>query len=133
MKNFLRVSKKLAIIGLLLSSSYAFDGERDILKKPQVLENYSFDFSAHKLPVAFDTYGASVQLHSKYKLIPDVDRRNGAIVLNKVSVLLSIVVLTNIVQKILADRKYEFDVEFKFQSDEDYSHGFAIYLLGDEP
>jgi hypothetical protein len=49
------------------------------------------------------------------KLIPDVKNRAGAIVLNR---------------QILSDRKYEFDVEFKFKSNPDNSHGFAIMLLG---
>ena len=37
------------------------------------------------MPIAYDTYGASVQLLHKYKLIPDIKDRYGAIVLNKVS------------------------------------------------
>ena len=27
---------------------------------PQLLENYSFDFSSHKLPIAYDTFGSAV-------------------------------------------------------------------------
>ena len=68
--------------------------------------------------MAYSTYGASVQLHKKYKLIPDVKNRFGAIVLNK---------------RIQSDRKMELDVEFTFRSPEDRSHGFSIFLLGDEP
>jgi hypothetical protein len=37
------------------------------------------------LPIAYDTYGAAVQLHHRYKLIPDIKDRQGAIVLSKVS------------------------------------------------
>lgn len=59
-----------------------------------------------------------MQLHSKYKLIPDVKDRWGAIVLNK---------------RIESDRKYEIDVEFTMQSNPYKSHGFGIMLLGEEP
>lgn len=36
-------------------------------------------------------------------------------------------------QPILSDRKYELDVEFKLQSDEDQSHGMSIMLLKEKP
>lgn len=78
--------KQITIALLLSTSSVAAnpDGHK-VLDKPQYLENYSFDFSQHHLPLAYDTYGASVQLLHKYKLIPDIKDRYGAIVLNKVS------------------------------------------------
>ena len=82
--------KKLTIALLLWSGSQIPgslqnpDGHQ-ILEKPQFLENYSFDFSSHQLPLAYNTYGASVQLLHKYKLIPDIKDRYGSIVLNKVS------------------------------------------------
>jgi|TARA_B110001450_G_C17246164_1_gene329572 hypothetical protein len=85
MQNFLRVTK-MGVITLLLSSSVlSIDVDRSLLDQPQLLENYSFDFSAHKLPIAYDTFGSAVQLHHKYKLIPDVKERYGAIMLNQVS------------------------------------------------
>jgi hypothetical protein len=31
-----------------------------VLPKAQVLENYSFDFSAQKVPVAYNTYGTAI-------------------------------------------------------------------------
>jgi len=34
----------------------------------QVYENYSFDYSAHKLPIAYTTYGNAVELNHKVKL-----------------------------------------------------------------
>lgn len=87
MKNFL---KKLTIVLLLWSGSQIDSSMQnpdgyEILDKPQFLENYSFDFSNHQLPLAYNTYGASVQLLHKYKLIPDIKDRYGSIVLNKVS------------------------------------------------
>jgi hypothetical protein len=49
----------------------------------QPLDNYSFDFSADKLPIAYDYAGSAIQLHHKLKLIPDVKDRYGAITLKK--------------------------------------------------
>jgi len=112
------VAKLAAISVLLLSFAAAALQDKSLRKAPQVLENYSFDFSAHKTPLAFDTYGAAVQLHNRYKLIPDIKDRQGAIVLNK---------------RIMSDRKYEVDVEFTMKSDEMRSHGLAVMLLGEEP
>lgn len=54
----------------------------------------------------------------KYKLIPDVQDRYGAIVLNK---------------RIQSNNALEVDVEFNFMSDEQFSHGFGIYFLENEP
>lgn len=77
---------KQITIALLLSNEVTANPDgHNILDKPQYLENYSFDFSQHHLPLAYNTYGASVQLLHKYKLIPDIKDRYGAIVLNKVS------------------------------------------------
>ena len=57
----------------------------------QPLDNYSFDFSSDKLPIAYEYHGSSIQLHHKLKLIPDVKDRYGAITLKK---------------QIMSDRKY---------------------------
>ena len=62
-KNFLRVSKtgiNLIALILIASSVSGFDGNRDVLPKAQDLDNYSFDFSSHKLPIAYNTYGTAV-------------------------------------------------------------------------
>ena len=45
-----------------------------ILSK-QVYENYSFDYSAHKLPLAYTTYGNAVELNHKVKLNSNVTNR----------------------------------------------------------
>ena len=63
------------------------------------------------MPKAYEYYGASVQIHHKVKLIPDVKDRFGAIVLKK---------------RLESDNKFEIDVEFKFNSDESTSHGFEL-------
>lgn len=83
-KKFLRVTTSIAV-ALLVSSNAYRNGIPNTLNRPQNIENYSFDFSAHQLPIAYDTFGAAVQLHHHYKLIPDVKDRMGAIVLNQVS------------------------------------------------
>ena len=92
LKNFTRgltsVTKlsKYAICLLLLTSSNivsAYEGDRTLLEEGQILNNYSFDFKEHKPPLAYDTYGAAVQVHHMIKLIPEVKERFGAIVLNK--------------------------------------------------
>lgn len=90
MKNLI---KRITIALLLSSQVLANPDGHKLLDKPQYLENYSFDFSQHHLPLAYDTYGASVQLLHKYKLIPDIKDRYGAIVLNKVSLPIRVLVL----------------------------------------
>ena len=114
---------KFITIGLLFGATTPAQAQENpdghkLLDKPQYLENYSFDFSKHHLPLAYDTYGASVQLLHKYKLIPDIKDRYGAIVLNK---------------RLQSDRAVEVDVEFMFKSDENLSHGFSIFFLANEP
>ena len=52
------------------------------MKQPQYLENYSFDFREHQLPIAYDTYGTAVQLHDHFVLTPEVKETNGALVMN---------------------------------------------------
>ena len=54
--------------------------------KPKIvnLENYSFDYSAHKAPLSYGTYGSAVELFHKTKLISSVKDRYGAMVLNRV-------------------------------------------------
>ena len=47
----------------------------------QVYENYSFDYSAHKLPLAYSTYGNAVELNHKVKLNSKIMNRGGALVL----------------------------------------------------
>ena len=47
----------------------------------QIYENYSFDYSAHKLPLAYSTYGNAVELNHKVKLNSKIMNRSGALVL----------------------------------------------------
>ena len=117
MQIFLRVTK-MGVITLLLFSSVFGQEDKSLLEPAQLLENYSFDFSSHKLPIAYNTYGSAVQLHHKYKLIPDVKERYGAIVLNQVSPFFHKILFFFIEKQIVSDRKYEVDVEFTLQSNE---------------
>ena len=55
----------------------------------QLLDIYSFDYSAHKSPLAFVTFGSSVDLITKTKLIPQVQNTSGAYFLSKVSLPMS--------------------------------------------
>jgi hypothetical protein len=66
------------------------------------MEHLSFDFTKHKLPIAYTTYGAAVQLHHKFNLLPDVPNRQGLIVMT---------------QSIESDYKFEIDVEFLIETD----------------
>ena len=79
--------------------------------------------SAHKLPIAYSTYGASIQLHDKFVLLPDIKGRQGAIVMNKVSKKY----LT--LKPIVSDLKFEVDLEFKLTTPPSQSHGLAMFLL----
>ena len=78
-------TKRAVMLGLLLAGSGQAGPKDNLLDRPQMLDNYSFDFSAHQLPRAYETFGAAVQLHHEIKLIPDVKDRYGAIVMKKVS------------------------------------------------
>ena len=52
--------------------------------KRQELEVFSFDYSAHKTPLAYRTHQASVELMHRTKIIPAVKANNGAVFLKKV-------------------------------------------------
>ena len=70
MKNFASI-----LLGTVAQSSLfvaAAEQERAIY------ENYSFDFSAHERPIAYQAYGNAIELVNKIKLNPDVEGRGGA-------------------------------------------------------
>ena len=46
-------------------------------------ENYSFDYSAHKTPIAYSSYGNAIKLTRKVKLSSKVMHKGGAYVLNR--------------------------------------------------
>jgi hypothetical protein len=48
------------------------------------LDHYSFDYSAHKVPMAYTTYATALELYSRTKLIVQTKNNYGAIVLKKV-------------------------------------------------
>lgn len=50
------------------------------------LDVFSFDYSAHKSPLAYSTHSASVELVHKTKLIPAVKDNYGAVFLKKVTI-----------------------------------------------
>lgn len=49
----------------------------------QLYENYSFDYSAHKTPIAYSSYGNAIELTRKVKLSSKVQHKGGAYVLNR--------------------------------------------------
>lgn len=58
----------------------------DPTQKVDLLEAYSFDFSEHKAPIAYETFDASVELFTRTKLIPPVNNKYGAVFLKKVTI-----------------------------------------------
>ena len=48
-----------------------------------LLENYSFDFSSKKMPLAYQSYGNAVELEHKVKLNSIVNHMGGAYDLNR--------------------------------------------------
>ena len=77
-----------------------------------VYDNFSFDFSSHKMPLMYNAYGNAVELNHKVKLNSDVKNKGGAYVLD------------------LPLTFYEFEVEFEFlfNNDVDTARGFEIVL-----
>ena len=53
-----------------------------LVASKSIYENYSFDYSAQKLPLAYVTYGNAVELNHKVKLCSKVADRGGAMVLS---------------------------------------------------
>ena len=49
----------------------------------QRYDNYSFDYSAGKLPLSYTTYGNAIELHHKLKLNSGIIDRGGALVLDR--------------------------------------------------
>lgn len=77
-----------------------------------VYENYSFDYSAHKMPLAYTTYGNAVELNHKVKLNSVVAGRGGAYVLDRA------ITLTD----------FEIMTEFQINTPVDQARGFQLIL-----
>lgn len=65
----------------ILISIYAIS-RTALAQDKAVFENYSFDFSGHRRPIAYESLGNTVELQSKVKLLPLVENAGGAYVLN---------------------------------------------------
>lgn len=66
-----------SLITLLIQVGYvalAMEGE--------YYENYSFDYSAHRFPLAYTTYGNAVELNNYIKLNSRAANKGGAVVLD---------------------------------------------------
>lgn len=71
MKNFASI-----LLGMLAHSGLHLVAAAE--QEKAVYENYSFDFSAHERPIAYQAYGNAIELVNKIKLNPDVEGRGGA-------------------------------------------------------
>lgn len=61
---------KIVVFGLLAGLG--------ISKLPYEYKLISFDYSAHEVPIAYQSFGNTIELDSKVKLNPPVPRRGGA-------------------------------------------------------
>jgi hypothetical protein len=73
-----------------------------------IYDVYSFDYSAHKLPLYYQTYGNAVELSHKVKLNSEVNRKGGAYVLDAP----------------ITFPEIEVEVDFTINSDIDKARGF---------
>ena len=83
---------KLAILSVSLVSVSLLRQESRPYKEE--LQAYSFDYSAHKSPIAYETYETAIELFSKAKLISPVKDKYGSILLKKVRYLLIYLIIT---------------------------------------
>jgi hypothetical protein len=72
----------LSLVGFALLAR----GQPSAYLQRDVLEVYSFDYSAHTVPLAYQSHRQTVDLVHKTKLIPAVRSNYGAFFLKKVSV-----------------------------------------------
>ena len=110
------VTKLSLLAALLLSHATAQDASQKSNEHKKAYENYSFDFSAHTRPIAYTTYGNTLELNNKVKLIPAVPSRGGAYIFDKK----------------IEDKDFEIEMEFTMQSDLHESRGFMVFLTQHE-
>jgi len=100
----------LQVIVWLCLLAMAASGQADSKKK--VFTNYSFDFSAHRRPIAYTTLGNALEHTKKVKVCPAVADRGGAYVLDKE----------------ITAKEFEVDLEFTIRSSLDQARGFMVLL-----
>jgi hypothetical protein len=76
-------------------------------------DNYSFDYSAHEVPIAYTSVDNTVELHHKVKLNPIVPMRGGGYILD------------NPLERQIFE-EFEIEVEFTVNSDPSTARGFAL-------
>lgn len=102
---------------LIATISFPFEAVMAQGETPKVAyENYSFDFSAHTRPIAYTTFGNTLELVNKVKLNPAVADRAGAYKFDTK----------------LADKDFEIDLEFTVKSELDEARGFMVLLTQQE-
>ena len=79
-------------------------------------ENYSWDYSAHKMPIAYTSHGNAVEMHHFVKLNNKIPSRGGAYTLDR---------------PVKSDN-FEVDIEFTIMSDLEKARGFEIFLTEHE-
>lgn len=82
-----------------------------------MLKMFSFDFKSQSNPKNFHTYGASIRLRNKIKLIPAVANRFGAFFANQE----------------YKSSGFDIDFVFKFNSPSRTSDGFVFWYMPDPP
>ena len=105
-----------ALFSLQILYTVCAQQSQDKNKEKLAYDNYSFDFSAKKRPIAYQSMGNAVELQSKIKLNPKVAEAGGAYAL-----------MTKILQK-----EVEFDIEFTIQSELFRARGFTALFTQNE-
>lgn len=78
-----------------------------------VYDNYSFDYSAQKMPLWYETYGNAVELQHKVKLNSAVPNKGGAYVLT---------------DPVHFSKDLDIDIEFTINTPLDEARGFTTIL-----
>ena len=81
-----------------------------------VHDAYSFDYSAHQMPLMWSSYGNAVELSHKVKLNTEVALKGGAYVLDRP----------------ITFPEIEVDIEFSINTDLDKARGFQAILSRNE-
>ena len=108
------LTAQLAYCGNDVESQGAPENPKSEYKeKPKTpYENYSFDYSAHKVPIAYKSHFNAIELHSHVKLNSRVEGRGGGYTLDKEIIF----------------ENFEVDIDFTIESDTSKARGFeAIF------
>jgi hypothetical protein len=88
--------------------------------KKTLYPNYSFDYSAHEVPIAYTSIDNAVELHSKVKLNTLVPMKGGGYLLD-----------VPLEQRIFEE--FEMDIEFTINSEIENARHLMIFFSRNEP